>query len=146
MRGRIDLRIISDPDGHAITQFIFKNLSYDPLRDFTPIRRMVTLELCIFALPDFTVRDVREFITASRQPGVNIMYGRCLRQAVRVRNRNLRQPGQDHGDQTGLGRTRARQGTCEYTTRAAADTRPHFRETSKVLQRKAAQGCRFSLT
>jgi len=75
----------ADPDGHtlilgfstshAIAPFIVKNLSYQPLRDFTPIGRVATLELCIFATPDFPAKDVRDLIAMSKQPGANIMYG-----------------------------------------------------------------------
>jgi tripartite-type tricarboxylate transporter receptor subunit TctC len=49
---------------------LFKKLSYDPVKDFTPITRYGTTSFMLMVLPDFPARDLKSFIAPARsQPG-----------------------------------------------------------------------------
>jgi tripartite-type tricarboxylate transporter receptor subunit TctC len=49
---------------------LFKKLSYDPVKDFTPITRYGTTSFMLMVLPDFPARDLKSFIAHARsQPG-----------------------------------------------------------------------------
>ena len=49
---------------------LFKKLSYDPVKDFTPITRYGTTSFMLMVRPDFPAKDLKEFIAHARsQPG-----------------------------------------------------------------------------
>src|SRR5690349_11238522 len=68
------------PDGYTIAAasagpltvnpFIYKKLSYDPLRDFTPIANMINFPLLLVVHPSLPVRNVKDLILLARsRPG-----------------------------------------------------------------------------
>jgi len=68
------------PDGYTIAAasagpltvnpFIYKKLSYDPLRDFTPIANMINFPLLLVVHPSLPVRNVKDLISLARsRPG-----------------------------------------------------------------------------
>jgi tripartite-type tricarboxylate transporter receptor subunit TctC len=49
---------------------LFRKLSYDPVRDFTPITRYGTTSFMLMVRPDFPAKNLKEFIAHARsQPG-----------------------------------------------------------------------------
>ncbi|HET7672416.1 MAG TPA: tripartite tricarboxylate transporter substrate-binding protein [Burkholderiales bacterium] len=49
---------------------LFKKLSYDPVKDFTPITRYGTTSFMLMVRPDFPAKNLKEFIAHARsQPG-----------------------------------------------------------------------------
>lgn len=49
---------------------LFKKLSYDPVKDFTPITRYGTTSFMLMVRPDFPAKDLKAFIAHARsQPG-----------------------------------------------------------------------------
>ena len=49
---------------------LFKKLSYDPVKDFTPITRYGTTSFMLMVRPDFPAKDLKSFIEQARaQPG-----------------------------------------------------------------------------
>ena len=49
---------------------LFRKLSYDPVRDFTPITRYGTTSFMLMVRPDFPARTLKEFLAHARlQPG-----------------------------------------------------------------------------
>jgi tripartite-type tricarboxylate transporter receptor subunit TctC len=55
---------------HAANPSLFKKLSYDPVKDFTPITRYGTTSFMLMVRPDFPAKTLKEFIANARsQPG-----------------------------------------------------------------------------
>jgi len=55
---------------HAINQSLYRNLPFDPVRDFAPISRMTTIAAMLIVNPKFPVTSVRELISyAKTNPG-----------------------------------------------------------------------------
>src|SRR2546425_1856069 len=55
---------------HAANPSLFKKLSYDPVKDFTPITRYGTTSFMLMVRPDFPAKDLKSFIAHVRsQPG-----------------------------------------------------------------------------
>lgn len=49
---------------------LFKKLSYDPIKDFTPISRLSTTSMMLVVRPDFPANNLQEFLAhIKRQPG-----------------------------------------------------------------------------
>jgi tripartite-type tricarboxylate transporter receptor subunit TctC len=69
----------SSPDGytvlfvtiaHVISPAVYKSLPYDPVKDFTPIRRIGQVPLVLVVRKDFPANDVASFIAVLKQkPG-----------------------------------------------------------------------------
>jgi tripartite-type tricarboxylate transporter receptor subunit TctC len=70
----------SAPDGYtlllttntpqAANVSLFKKLSYDPVKDFSPVARVATTSFMLMVRPDFPARSLREFLDAvKKQPG-----------------------------------------------------------------------------
>jgi tripartite-type tricarboxylate transporter receptor subunit TctC len=69
----------SSPDGytvlfvtiaHVISPAVYKSLPYDPVKDFTPIRRVGQVPLVLVVRKDFPANDVASFIAVLKQkPG-----------------------------------------------------------------------------
>jgi tripartite-type tricarboxylate transporter receptor subunit TctC len=68
------------PDGYTVVSannttfaanpYLFKQMQFDPLKDFTPVARFVTTGLILAVRPDFPAKNLREFIAhAKSQPG-----------------------------------------------------------------------------
>ncbi|HXM80970.1 MAG TPA: tripartite tricarboxylate transporter substrate-binding protein [Burkholderiales bacterium] len=55
---------------HAANVSLFKKLTYDPVKDFTPITRFGTTSFMLMVRPDFPARNLKEFLSHVRsQPG-----------------------------------------------------------------------------
>lgn len=55
---------------HASPQFLFKKLSYDPLKDFAPIGQITTSGIALVVNSQVPVKDIKEFIAYSHtRPG-----------------------------------------------------------------------------
>src|SRR2546423_7443306 len=55
---------------HAANPSLFKKLSYDPVKDFTPITRYGTTSFMLMVRPDFPARTLKEFLAQVRsRPG-----------------------------------------------------------------------------
>src|SRR5438874_821597 len=55
---------------HAANVSLFKKLSYDPVKDFTPITRYGTTSFMLMVRPDFPAKDFKAFIAHARaNPG-----------------------------------------------------------------------------
>ena len=77
----------SAPDGYTIlittntTQAanvaLFKNLQYDPARDFAPIIRLITTSMMLMVRSDFPAQNLREFVAHARSTpgGLTAGYG-----------------------------------------------------------------------
>jgi tripartite-type tricarboxylate transporter receptor subunit TctC len=75
----------SAPDGYTfllasdavytLNQYLYSKLPYDPVKDFTPVARLVTANLMLVTRPDFPANSVKEFIDyAKKNPG-KLSYG-----------------------------------------------------------------------
>src|SRR6184192_3813539 len=55
---------------HAANPSLFKKLTYDPVKDFTPITRYGTTSFMLMVRPDFPAKDLKSFIAHARsRPG-----------------------------------------------------------------------------
>lgn len=55
---------------HAANPSLFKQLTYDPVKDFTPITRYGTTSFMLMVRPDFPAKDLKGFLAYVRaQPG-----------------------------------------------------------------------------
>jgi len=60
---------------HAIVPYLYKNLPYDPIKDFTPVSMVVITPTVLAATPDLPVKSVKDLIAlAKNKPGA-IAYG-----------------------------------------------------------------------
>ncbi|MDP9877660.1 tripartite-type tricarboxylate transporter receptor subunit TctC [Variovorax boronicumulans] len=74
-------------DGHTLmlgftsnvetAPMLVRNLPYDPIRDFAPVGRAVTVSLCVVATPELQVANMKELIALakSRAGTAPVMYG-----------------------------------------------------------------------
>jgi tripartite-type tricarboxylate transporter receptor subunit TctC len=74
----------SAPDGHtllvtfdtfATNPFVFKNLKWDPVRDFTPVMQVCRYPQVLLVHPELGVRTLREFVALAKQKGASLNYG-----------------------------------------------------------------------
>jgi tripartite-type tricarboxylate transporter receptor subunit TctC len=74
----------SPPDGHtllvtfdtfAINPFVFKNLKWDPLRDFAPVMQVCRYPQVLLVHPGLGVRTLRDFVALAKQRGGQLNYG-----------------------------------------------------------------------
>lgn len=75
----------SDPDGYTIAvssdtpmtvnPWLYKDLSYDPLKDFIPVASLVRLPGMLAANPSFPANTIAEFIKLARDKPGSIAYG-----------------------------------------------------------------------
>jgi tripartite-type tricarboxylate transporter receptor subunit TctC len=62
-------------DTFAINPFVFKNLKWDPLRDFTPVMQICRYPQVLLVHPGLGVRTLREFVALAKQKGAQLNYG-----------------------------------------------------------------------
>ena len=60
---------------NAIAPALFKNLSYKPERDFTPLARIAQGGNLMVVHPSLPVKSVDELIALARKPGSDLVYG-----------------------------------------------------------------------
>jgi len=72
------------PDGHlllvtfdtfAVNPFIFKNLKWDPVRDFAPVMQLCRYPQVLVVHPSLGVKSVQEFVALAKQKGAQLNYG-----------------------------------------------------------------------
>ncbi|WP_234015692.1 Bug family tripartite tricarboxylate transporter substrate binding protein [Achromobacter spanius] len=58
---------------HAINPALYKNIGYDPIKDFTPVALIGTLSNALLVRPDFPASNVQELIAlAKAKPGTHM--------------------------------------------------------------------------
>ena len=74
----------SAPDGHmllvtfdtfATNPFLFKQLKWDPLRDFAPVTQVCRFAQILVVHPSLGVKTVSEFIALAKEKGASLNYG-----------------------------------------------------------------------
>src|SRR5712691_3032560 len=74
----------STPDGHtllvtfdtfAVNPFLFKNLKWDPLRDFAPLMQVCRFPQVLVVHPSLGVKSVKEFVALAKEKGASLNYG-----------------------------------------------------------------------
>jgi tripartite-type tricarboxylate transporter receptor subunit TctC len=74
----------SPPDGHtllvtfdtfAVNRFLFKELKWDPLRDFAPVMQVCRYPQVLVVHPSLGVKTVPEFVALAKQKGSTLNYG-----------------------------------------------------------------------
>ena len=74
----------SAPDGHmllvtfdtfAVNRFLFKDLKWDPLRDFAPLMQVCRFPQVLVVHPSLGVKSVKEFVALAKQKGPSLNYG-----------------------------------------------------------------------
>jgi tripartite-type tricarboxylate transporter receptor subunit TctC len=72
------------PDGHtllvtfdtiAINPFLFKNLQWDPFKDFAPVMLLTRYPQVLFVHPSLGVKTVREFVALAKKKGASMNFG-----------------------------------------------------------------------
>src|SRR4051812_47186023 len=72
------------PDGHtllvtfdtfAVNRFLFKELKWDPLRDFAPVMQVCRYPQVLVVHPSLGVKTVKEFVALAKEKGPNLNYG-----------------------------------------------------------------------
>lgn len=69
---------------HSANPFLFKKLSYDPIKDFTPVARTIFLPFTLVVDPKLPIRNVSELVAAAKaQPGkLSYAYGNSTGQVA----------------------------------------------------------------
>ena len=74
----------SAPDGHtllvtfdtfAVNPFVFRELKWDPLRDFAPLMQVCRYPQVLVVHPGLGVKSVKEFVALAKQKGASLNYG-----------------------------------------------------------------------
>jgi tripartite-type tricarboxylate transporter receptor subunit TctC len=60
---------------HAASKYIFKNLGYDPIKDFTPIIQLTNNPQLLVISSDLPVNNLKEFIAYARQNSGRLSFG-----------------------------------------------------------------------
>lgn len=81
----LQILMASSPDGYTIASasagplsvnpHVYKNLPYDPLRDFTIIARVLDFPLLLLVHPSLPVKSVRELIALAKARPTQLSYG-----------------------------------------------------------------------
>ena len=73
----------SAPDGHTLlvtfdtfasNALLFKNLKWDPIRDFAPVMQLCRYPQVLLVHPSLNVRTVKEFVQLAKQRGAQLNY------------------------------------------------------------------------
>jgi tripartite-type tricarboxylate transporter receptor subunit TctC len=65
---------IASPGSHAANPFLYKNITHDIIRDFTPITLAVSAPLVLVANPELKANSVKELIAAAKAQPDGIIY------------------------------------------------------------------------
>jgi tripartite-type tricarboxylate transporter receptor subunit TctC len=60
---------------HASAQFLFRNLAYDPIRDFVPITLMTNSGIALAVNPSVPAKDLKSFVAYAKSRPGGINYG-----------------------------------------------------------------------
>ena len=67
--------ILLNTNGQSISPAIYKNLPWDPFRDFTPVIQLFSTSVLIAASPKLPVKDLRELIALAKAKPGTLNYG-----------------------------------------------------------------------
>lgn len=84
--GSVGLAMVAKapPDGYtvmvtspaiALTPLLYSNLSYDPVKDFTPVARLASIENVMLVHPAVPAKTLKEFIALARSRPGKLNYG-----------------------------------------------------------------------
>lgn len=62
-------------DTFAINPYVFKNLKWDPVRDFAPVMQICRYPQVLLVHPGLGVRSLPEFVALAKQKGASLNYG-----------------------------------------------------------------------
>jgi tripartite-type tricarboxylate transporter receptor subunit TctC len=62
-------------DTFAINPYVFKNLKWDPVRDFAPVMQVCRYPQVLLVTPALGVRSLADFVALARQKGEQLNYG-----------------------------------------------------------------------
>jgi tripartite-type tricarboxylate transporter receptor subunit TctC len=62
-------------DTFAINPFVFKNLKWDPVRDFAPVMQICRHPQVLLVNPSLGVRTLAEFVALAKRKGAELNYG-----------------------------------------------------------------------
>jgi tripartite-type tricarboxylate transporter receptor subunit TctC len=62
-------------DTFAVNKFLFKDLKWDPLRDFAPVMQVCRYPQVLVVHPSLGVKTVSEFVALAKQKGSSLNYG-----------------------------------------------------------------------
>jgi tripartite-type tricarboxylate transporter receptor subunit TctC len=62
-------------DTFAINPYVFKNLKWEPLRDFVPVMQICRYPQVLLVHPGLGVRTLSEFVALAKQKGPSLNYG-----------------------------------------------------------------------
>jgi len=74
----------AEPDGHtllvtfdtfAINPFLFRNLQWDPIRDFAPVMQVCRYPQILVVHPGLGVKTVQEFVALAKKKGADLNFG-----------------------------------------------------------------------
>src|SRR3954463_4293259 len=74
----------STPDGHtllvtfdtfAVNAFLFRDLKWDPLRDFAPVMQFCRYPHVLVVHPSLGVKSVKDFFALAKEKGPSLNYG-----------------------------------------------------------------------
>ena len=60
---------------YSLNGYLYSKLPYDPVKDFTPVTKLVTANLMLVTRPDFPANSVKEFIEEVRKNPGKYTYG-----------------------------------------------------------------------
>src|SRR2546423_2372831 len=72
------------PDGHtllvtfdtfAVNPFLYRDLKWDPLRDFAPVMQICRYPQVLVVHPSLGVKTVKEFVALAKEKGASFNYG-----------------------------------------------------------------------
>jgi tripartite-type tricarboxylate transporter receptor subunit TctC len=74
---------------HAANPSLFKNLAYDPVKDFAPIARLCSSALMLVVKPEFPAANLKEFIAYARTHELTGGYGSSASQVSNAMLKSL---------------------------------------------------------
>ena len=67
--------ILQTPNGMAITPALYRNLPFDPVKDFAPVTQLVSSTLILVASPHLKIASTRELIALAKSRPGRLNYG-----------------------------------------------------------------------
>src|SRR5712691_309065 len=67
--------ILQTPNGQAITPALYRNLPFDPVKDFTPVTQLVASTLILVASPHLPISSTQELIALAKSKPGSLNYG-----------------------------------------------------------------------
>src|SRR5580765_9047455 len=62
-------------DTFAVNPFLYRQLTWDPLRDFAPVMQVCRYPQVLVVHPSLGVKTVREFVALAKERGASLNYG-----------------------------------------------------------------------